>query len=88
MLCKYCGEVTQASSELRGTCGLSGIKLESEESQDLGGASFKTIIMVLSRVAARSRLIVQRSANRADSFESLYLVQYTGVKALLRYGPL
>ena len=35
-----------ASVEWRGTCGLSGLKLESEESQDLWVASFKTIIRV------------------------------------------
>ncbi len=39
--------------------------------------------------SSKIKLIVQHSANRADSLESLYLpVQYSGVKALLRYRPL
>ena len=61
---------------------------ESEESQDLWGGIVKTIARGKSRVAARPRLIVQRSPNRADSLKSLYLVQYPDAKALLRYGPL
>ena len=37
--------------------------------------------------SSKIKIIVQCSANGAESLESLYLVQYPDVKALLRYDP-